>query len=293
MPADSIKGWPLIGEQVYQLWALAATDMRAILIEAVPWLKPFGGRLLNFAGTAVLGLAQFVAAIIIAGFLYAPGTAARQDAAGPVPPHVRRTQRRDAQARRQHHSQRVARRRRHRGGAILPRRVGSARRRHSRGRLLDLRRAGARNHPDRTDDPVRPDRAVELDAARHRERDDFHRLHGRRQPRRQRSAAPGLRARTDDADADHLRRRHRRHHRLWHQRPFSRAHRARRRLGAAGGMDRGGAGAETPSPSVRSSTNLASATSHKPWRKRRPSVSRARCRRGGRSRGKARPPVRN
>jgi predicted PurR-regulated permease PerM len=73
MPADSVKGWPLIGEQVYQLWSLAATDMRAILIEAVPWLKPFGGRLLNFAGTAVLGLAQFVAAIIIAGFLYAPG----------------------------------------------------------------------------------------------------------------------------------------------------------------------------------------------------------------------------
>jgi predicted PurR-regulated permease PerM len=73
MPADSVKSWPLIGERVHQLWALAATDMRAILIEAVPWLKPFGGRLLNFAGTAVLGLAQFVAAIIIAGFLYAPG----------------------------------------------------------------------------------------------------------------------------------------------------------------------------------------------------------------------------
>jgi predicted PurR-regulated permease PerM len=73
LPADSVKEWPLIGEQVYRLWALAATDMKAILVEAVPWLKPFGGRLLNLAGTVVLGLAQFVAAIIIAGFLYAPG----------------------------------------------------------------------------------------------------------------------------------------------------------------------------------------------------------------------------
>jgi predicted PurR-regulated permease PerM len=73
LPADSVKSWPLIGEQVYRLWALAATDMKAILIEAAPWLKPFGGRLLNLAGTVVLGLAQFVAAIIIAGFLYAPG----------------------------------------------------------------------------------------------------------------------------------------------------------------------------------------------------------------------------
>jgi predicted PurR-regulated permease PerM len=73
MPADSVKDWPLIGEQVYQTWALAATDMRAILVEVAPWVKPFGGRLLNLAGTVVLGLAQFVAAIIIAGFLYAPG----------------------------------------------------------------------------------------------------------------------------------------------------------------------------------------------------------------------------
>jgi predicted PurR-regulated permease PerM len=70
---DSVKSWPLIGEQVHRLWTLAATDMRAILIEAAPWLKPFGGRLLNLAGSVVLGLAQFVAAIIIAGFLYAPG----------------------------------------------------------------------------------------------------------------------------------------------------------------------------------------------------------------------------
>jgi predicted PurR-regulated permease PerM len=73
LPADSVKSWPLIGDQVYRLWALAATDMKAILVEAAPWLKPFGGRLLNLAGTVVLGLAQFVAAIIIAGFLYAPG----------------------------------------------------------------------------------------------------------------------------------------------------------------------------------------------------------------------------
>jgi predicted PurR-regulated permease PerM len=73
LPADSVKSWPLIGAQVHRLWALAATDMKAILVEVAPWLKPFGGRLLNFAGTAVLGLAQFIAAIIIAGFLYAPG----------------------------------------------------------------------------------------------------------------------------------------------------------------------------------------------------------------------------
>jgi predicted PurR-regulated permease PerM len=73
MPAESVKNWPLIGEQAHRLWTLAATDMKAILLEAAPRLKPLGGRLLNVAGTVVFGLLEFVAAIIIAGFLYSPG----------------------------------------------------------------------------------------------------------------------------------------------------------------------------------------------------------------------------
>ncbi len=40
-------------------------------------------------------------------------------------------------------------------------------------------------------------------------------------------------------------------------------------------------------------TNLSSATSHKPWRRRRPSASPARCRSGGRSSGMARRPARS
>jgi predicted PurR-regulated permease PerM len=73
IPNESVKNWPLIGEQVHQLWTLAATDIRAILVEVTPTLKPLGGRALNIAGTVGLGLLQFVAAIVIAGFLYAPG----------------------------------------------------------------------------------------------------------------------------------------------------------------------------------------------------------------------------
>jgi predicted PurR-regulated permease PerM len=73
LPADSIKAWPLIGEQVHRLWTLAATDVKAILLEVAPALKPLGSKLLEVAGTVVFGLLEFVAAIIIAGFLYAPG----------------------------------------------------------------------------------------------------------------------------------------------------------------------------------------------------------------------------
>ena len=72
-PADSVKDWPLIGEQAYRLWTLAATDIKTILLEVLPGLKPLGGKLLGISGTVVLGLLEFVAAIIISGFLYSPG----------------------------------------------------------------------------------------------------------------------------------------------------------------------------------------------------------------------------
>src|SRR5215831_1753744 len=73
LPAESVKDWPLIGEQVYQLWTRIATDTKAILLEVAPRLKPLGGQLLEIAQSVVFGLLEFVASIIIAGFLYSPG----------------------------------------------------------------------------------------------------------------------------------------------------------------------------------------------------------------------------
>jgi predicted PurR-regulated permease PerM len=72
-PADSVKNWPLIGEQVYRLWTQAATDIKTILLDVLPKLKPLGSKLLEISGTVVFGLLEFVAAIIISGFLYSPG----------------------------------------------------------------------------------------------------------------------------------------------------------------------------------------------------------------------------
>ena len=73
LPAESVKAWPVIGEQVYRLWMTAATDTKAALIEVAPKLKPLGGKLLEIAGNIAFGLLQFIAAIIIAGFLFSPG----------------------------------------------------------------------------------------------------------------------------------------------------------------------------------------------------------------------------
>jgi predicted PurR-regulated permease PerM len=72
-PPQSVKGWPLIGEQVFRWWALAAKDTKAILLEVAPKLTPFGGKLLDLAKTVIVGLLEFIASIIIAGFLYGPG----------------------------------------------------------------------------------------------------------------------------------------------------------------------------------------------------------------------------
>jgi predicted PurR-regulated permease PerM len=73
LPAETVKDWPLIGEQVYQLWTRVATDTRAILLEVAPRFKPLGAQLLEIAKGVVFGLLEFVASIIVAGFLYSPG----------------------------------------------------------------------------------------------------------------------------------------------------------------------------------------------------------------------------
>jgi predicted PurR-regulated permease PerM len=72
LPPESVKAWPLIGEQIHRLWTVAATDTKAIPLEIAPMLKPLGGRLLGIGESVVLGLVEFVAAIIIAGFLFSP-----------------------------------------------------------------------------------------------------------------------------------------------------------------------------------------------------------------------------
>jgi predicted PurR-regulated permease PerM len=73
LPPESVKGWPLIGEQVYRLWSVAATDTKAALLEVAPKLKPLAHRLLDIGESVIFGLLEFVASIIIAGFLFSLG----------------------------------------------------------------------------------------------------------------------------------------------------------------------------------------------------------------------------
>ncbi len=71
-PPAAIKTWPLIGEPIYQFWDLASTNLRGAVAKIVPHLKPLGTILLSVAAETGMGTIKFFAAIIVAGFLFAP-----------------------------------------------------------------------------------------------------------------------------------------------------------------------------------------------------------------------------
>jgi predicted PurR-regulated permease PerM len=71
-PSKSLKQWPLIGDAVYQFWDLASTNFGAALAKIMPQLKPLGGRLLRTGADTGVGVVKFLAAIIVAGFLFVP-----------------------------------------------------------------------------------------------------------------------------------------------------------------------------------------------------------------------------
>jgi predicted PurR-regulated permease PerM len=72
-PAEYVKAWPLIGDQLHRIWSLAATNMAAAVAEAAPMLKPVGVRLLGMAQGALTGLLELLVSIFVAGFLLTRG----------------------------------------------------------------------------------------------------------------------------------------------------------------------------------------------------------------------------
>jgi predicted PurR-regulated permease PerM len=72
-PPEFVRGWPIVGERLHQLWSLATINMKVALAETLPMLKPFGGTLLGFAQSALYGLIELLLSIAIAGFLFTRG----------------------------------------------------------------------------------------------------------------------------------------------------------------------------------------------------------------------------
>jgi predicted PurR-regulated permease PerM len=72
-PSESVKTWPLVGEKFFEMWQLASTNLRELVIEVAPHLKPLGTSLLNAAGSVGINLLKFIIALAISGFLLVPG----------------------------------------------------------------------------------------------------------------------------------------------------------------------------------------------------------------------------
>lgn len=72
-PPAAVKEWPLIGTQLYSVWDEASTNLRALLGEAAPHLKPVAAKLLDLAGDAGVGTIKFLIAVALTGFLLPAG----------------------------------------------------------------------------------------------------------------------------------------------------------------------------------------------------------------------------
>jgi predicted PurR-regulated permease PerM len=72
-PPGQIKDWPFIGPQLYEFWNQASTNIRAVLREIAPHLKPLAGIMLALAGNAGVGTLKFLLAVALAGFLFPNG----------------------------------------------------------------------------------------------------------------------------------------------------------------------------------------------------------------------------
>lgn len=74
-PPESLKQWPLVGQAAYNFWYLAATNLKAALVQLSPYLKPLGTSLMQIVADAGGGTFKFFLALILSGFLFAPAPA--------------------------------------------------------------------------------------------------------------------------------------------------------------------------------------------------------------------------
>jgi predicted PurR-regulated permease PerM len=72
-PPVSVKEWPIVGPQLFDLWNQASHNLRAVLHEVVPHLKPLAGTMFELAGNAGVGTLKFLLAVALSGFLLPHG----------------------------------------------------------------------------------------------------------------------------------------------------------------------------------------------------------------------------
>ena len=72
-PPPGIRAWPVIGSRFYEFWHLASTNFDSALVVIGPQLRVMAKPLLGMATSAGEGILKFLLAIVLMGFLFAPG----------------------------------------------------------------------------------------------------------------------------------------------------------------------------------------------------------------------------
>jgi len=69
-PLESVKQWPVIGQQLFDFWSLASTNARTALTPFLPHLQPLGEKMIEAVSSAGVGTLKFLASVIVMGFLF-------------------------------------------------------------------------------------------------------------------------------------------------------------------------------------------------------------------------------
>ena len=70
-PNESVKEWPLVGEELYGFWSQASSNLQGTIEKYEPQLKQAGEKVIAVATGAGSSVLQFVISIIISGILVA------------------------------------------------------------------------------------------------------------------------------------------------------------------------------------------------------------------------------
>lgn len=76
-PSEKVRDWPLIGENVDEVWRLASTNLEAAVKRYQPQLESIAKRLLTTGAGLGLGVLQFIISIMLAGVFLATAEAGK------------------------------------------------------------------------------------------------------------------------------------------------------------------------------------------------------------------------
>jgi predicted PurR-regulated permease PerM len=71
LPSESVKGWPLIGDSIYQFWYSASQNIEPLIKQYMPQIKEFMVWFLGAAKNTGVEFIKLIASIIISGVLLA------------------------------------------------------------------------------------------------------------------------------------------------------------------------------------------------------------------------------